>query len=182
MNALDIWAFSLMCDYSPNQPRDKYGKWTGSWSVARDVTNEYINSATPGSGTLRYTKGYNMTKKTQSERAGAKWLHDTFGGNIRLLTESGVEHEQTADYLWRGKLWELKTIYSSSYAKTDHRIEKAYAQISKNRGGILLDYSSSALSVYEAKALVLRSAKTRVKLGTDIIIRKGEAFMALRFE
>lgn len=82
---------------------------------------------------------------------------------------------RTPDFLWNSSRWELKTIESEKYGTIDKRIRKAYSQVRDNPGGIILDFSKSALSLEEAKELALKSAVNRAKGISDIIIKKANS-------
>jgi hypothetical protein len=144
------------------------------------VTAEYLKRAKPGEGKVVYEPGY-VRKKHDAEISMADWMLKTLGGEIHLLPESTEEGQEMPDFNWNGKLWELKTLESSTYRKTDKRIQKANSQISPNRGGIILDYSKSELDLETALDYIQRSAKTRIRERTDIMAVKNGAFSVLRF-
>ena len=125
--------------------------------------------------------GYDSVKHKE-EIAMAEWLSKRFGGDVVLLAESNAEGVRTPDFLWNKSRWELKTIESEKYGTIDKRIRKAYSQVRDNLGGIILDFSKSALSLEEAKELVLKSAVNRAKGISDIIIKKEEQFKVVRLE
>lgn len=104
-----------------------------------DVTKEYLSQAVPGEGKIEMDSKYNIMTN-QNEIKMAHWLHNKFGGDIRLLTESTAEGVKTPDYLWRSKFWELKTIKSEKASNA--AIRKGMMQIQPNPGGIVLDYTS----------------------------------------
>lgn len=147
---------------------------------ATDITEEYFTTATPGRGTLEREPGFNP-KDHDAEIDMAKWLHEVFGGDLTILAESAPEGEENPDYRWMGKLWDLKSLSSSTYNKTDKRIQKGSSQIDKNRGGIILDYTGSSLSLAEAEKFVRQSANHRIHKPTDIIIKKGDKVKILRY-
>lgn len=68
----------------------------------------------------------------------ANWLFHVFGGDICLLTEVNLDRVSTADYLWRGTFWELKTVTTEKSA--NGAIRHGLKQIYENPGGIILDY------------------------------------------
>lgn len=162
------------------QKREAYERVKRRQTLPSDVTEEFLRKAKPGKGTITIDEGYNR-EEYKAEIEISEWIHKELGGEITVRIESKVEGEESADYEWNGRLWELKTLSSSTYNKTDKRIQKANSQIDKNRGGIILDYSHSALSITEAEKLVRESAQHRISKPTDIIIKKGDAFIVLRF-
>ncbi len=109
-----------------------------------DVTEEYLRSAMPGKGAVTYDDGYDL-KLHQAEIDFSKWLHDKFGGDIQLLTETNQNKVNTADYLWRGKLWDLKT--ASTEKSANSAIRHGLKQIFDNPGGIVLDYRGKQIDL-----------------------------------
>ena len=102
---------------------------------AKDVSAKYLETAKPRMGKVRYEKGYKQSGHKR-EIAVANQLRDLFGGKTVLLKESNVQGEKTPDYLWRGKLWELKSISTAKAA--DMAVRSATKQIAKKPGGIVL--------------------------------------------
>ena len=100
------------------------------------VTTEYINAAQPNVGAVTYESGYSKTTH-KAEITTAQWLHDNLGGNITLLTEVNEDKVRTPDYLWNGKLWDLKTISSEKAANS--AVRHGISQIISNPGGVILD-------------------------------------------
>ena len=70
--------------------------------MAVDVTEEYMQAATPEQGSITYEDGYKV-KNHQAEIQMADWLHRTFGGDVKLLKESNVKNQETPDFLWQKK-------------------------------------------------------------------------------
>ena len=83
-----------------------------------DVTKEWLDEATPNDGIVTEASFYSNDKNkyyvdgknvvldySKQELEVAKWLLDTFGGNIYMLPRinnpSGIK---TADYLWNNEL------------------------------------------------------------------------------
>ena len=96
-----------------------------------DVTAEYFSLAKPGTGSITYQPGYDMRKKHEPERAGAKWIHDTFGGDVIVLTETNRQNEKTPDYLWRESFWDWKTV--STEKASNGAVRHGLQQIRMNR-------------------------------------------------
>lgn len=109
-----------------------------------DVTEEYLRMAVPGQGSITCETGYDM-QLHQAEVEFSKWLHSMFGGNIQLLTEANQDKISTADYLWRGKLWDLKT--ASTEKSANSAIRHGLKQIFDNPGGIILDYRGKQIDL-----------------------------------
>lgn len=112
----------------------------GNKSTAKDVTQKYLEGARPRMGKVRYENGY-RTKNHKAEIEAANQLRLLFGGKIVLLKEKNTQGAKTPDYLWRGKMWELKTISTAKAA--DMAIRSAVKQIAAIPGGIVVKCSKS---------------------------------------
>ena len=143
--------------------------------VVNDKTKSFVKKANPGSGELTYDTGFNKDKH-QDEINAATWLHQQFGGNIQLLTETNAQNVKTPDFLWNGTYWECKTISSDKFDTIDKHIRKAYAQIIQNPGGIVVDVSGSSLSLEDASQSITKSAERRIKQKAVIIAKKENDF------
>lgn len=147
--------------------------------VGEDVSAEYAEQATPGEGTITQDEGYDISRHTEEIKI-AEWLRSKFGGDIRLLQESNVPNIKRPDYLWRGKLWDLK---STSTAKAaDSALRSGLKQILENPGGIILDYGNNNVDFED----VWRVIESRMKRGhyatADIIVVfNGEVVKILRY-
>lgn len=98
-----------------------------------NVTEEYLPSYSIGRCTVQ--DGYDFTKNFH-EVSVAYLLSTVFGGDIYVLKEINALYEKTPDYLWNGKYWELKTIFSEK--AVDSAVRKTLKQIQDNPGGIIL--------------------------------------------
>lgn len=148
--------------------------------VSGDVTEEYLRMATPGQGTITYDEGYDMCRH-QVEVDFSKWLHQTFGGDIRLLNESSVEGEKRADYLWREHLWDLKDVSTEKAANT--AIKRGLSQIKPNPGGIILNYGEQEINLDELMK-VIDKRMLWLKDGTIIdimLVLRGKKIIILRY-
>lgn len=147
-------------------------------STLIDVADEYRKTATPGQGAVEYDEGYKPGKH-QEEINIANWLHDTYGGAIRLLNEADEFGVKMPDFEWRGKLWELKT--TSTANATDNAVRKAIKQIQDNPGGIILDYGDREIDVDVLLSVI---SKRVVRCDLDsfdvLILSKGSALKVLR--
>lgn len=146
-------------------------------TVKRSVLNKYQSSAKPGTGTISYDPGYKI-ETHQEEILTAEWLHKVFGGDITLLTESLKRGEKRADYLWRGKLWDLKSPTTEQAANT--AIKRGLKQIKTNPGGIILNYGSIDFSMDDLQAVVdKRMAWIAEGMTVDIMVISRELPIAI---
>ena len=148
--------------------------------AGEDVSAEYAEQATPGEGTITQDEGYDSGRHTEETKI-AEWLRSKFGGDIRLLKESTVPNVKRPDYLWHGKLWDLKT--TSTAKAADSALRSGLKQILENPGGIILDYGDNDINLDD----ILKVVESRMKRGhytsaDVIIISKGEVVKILRYK
>lgn len=88
-----------------------------------DVTDKWLKYAKPNShkvkelnyflykGIRYYVDGKNVVLDySKGELEIAEWLENTFGGEIFMLPRINIPKGiKTADYLWNGEYWDLKT-------------------------------------------------------------------------
>lgn len=143
-----------------------------------DVTDEYFKSAKPGTGQIIYETGYDKKLHLEEVRIAA-WLHEVFGGNMKMLHEDNITF--TADYEWRGKLWELKTTTMDS---TDARARKGMKQIADNPGGLIMDYENRTMNVKTVEDTICRRLeRIRVIRALDVIVRaRGSVIKIIRYK
>lgn len=154
------------------------GKPTGQ--TATDVTDHYIQSATPGRGTITYEDGY-RAKGHQDEIAMAEWLHRIFGGDIILLKEANLDKVQTPDYMWHGKLWDLKTVTTEKAA--DSAIRHGLKQIKENPGGIFLDYRGQEIDLFKLQSIINSRMRHSAANSVDImVILSDESVKIFRYK
>lgn len=140
-----------------------------------DVTNEYLRSATPGIGEITYDDGYEIGTH-KDEIKTAKWIHEKFGGNIRLLRESGAANKKSPDYEWNGRLWETKGTHSINSA--DKSLQHALKQIKSNPGGVILNL----LGELDTEKLVHQLSRRFLRSdlnGFDLMIIKNEKLIGV---
>lgn len=118
-----------------------------------DVTAEYLCSATPGVGTVTYDHKYDK-ERHQPEIDFSLWLHNTFGGDIHLLEEINQDKVSTPDYVWRGKLWDLKT--TSTERSANGALRHGLKQIYHNPGGIILDYRGKQIDLMVLNEIICK--------------------------
>lgn len=146
--------------------------------TAKDVTREYLDAAAPGQGTVTYDDGYQIkTHRAELEMAG--WLHCTFGGDIQLLKESDVKNQETPDFLWRQKMWELKG--ASSINGADKLLQHGIKQIQDNPGGVILNVLGDLDMAELEKQLMRRFLRSGSVNTLDLmILSKGALVKILR--
>ena len=145
-----------------------------------DVTEEYLRMATPGQGSITYDDGYDM-RRHQVEVDFSKWLHQTFGGDIRLLNESSVEGEKRSDYLWRERFWDLKDVSTEKAANT--AIKRGLSQIKPNPGGIILNYGEQEINL-DRLVEVIDKRMLWLKDGTTVdimLVLRGKKVKIMRY-
>lgn len=136
-------------------------------TAAVDVTQEYLDAATPGIGSVTYEDGY-KTKNHQDEIKMAGWLRRTFGGDIKLLKESKEQGSKTPDFLWNGRDWELKGV--TTLNSIDRAIREAAKQIQENPGGIILNLLDGAQTMESIENAILQRFR-RINLSSlDVLI------------
>ena len=135
----------------------------------KDITDKYTNKNKPSTGKLVYDKDYDVNKNVEEVEI-AKWIHENIGGNIKLLTAVNEQNKKTADYLWNGKLWDLKSITTEKSA--DSSIRKGVKQIADNPGGIILNYVGKALDLEKLKEFAINRLNRSQVLDIEIIAVK----------
>lgn len=107
----------------------------------------------------------------------ANWLLDKFGGSFTLLADNHPEGQLNPDYLWNGKIWDLKTLTTDKIYTLKKSIKYGVEQIAENPGGVIVDLSKSPLGSNDViKALKISEEKdglTVVK-GRKFLIKKDE--------
>ena len=139
--------------YAKNRDRinaQKRAAWAArkARSEPENVLEEYLQTATPGKGTITYDEGYNRTRHADEVKT-AQWLHDTLGGDIVLLNEAQGYKILTPDYRWRGKLWDLKSVTTEKAANS--AVRHGLKQIQSAPGGVILNYGENSISLSELK-------------------------------
>lgn len=106
--------------------------------IFEDVKQEYYKGVSGTKGRLTIEENV-KTSREKKAIENATVLSKMFGEEIVILSESNIEGIKNPDYLWRGKLWEQKTV--SSAKAVDSATRTAIKQIKRNPGGIVLDIS-----------------------------------------
>lgn len=124
---------------------------TAKNAAPENVMPEYLRTATPGRGSITYDGDYDRERHA-AEIKTAQWLHDHLGGDIVLLNESHERWTATADYLWRGRLWDLKNLSSEKAANS--AVRHGLKQIQENPGGIVLNLNPEKFSLSELQEVI----------------------------
>ena len=125
------------------EPKEVPEVGKNSRSVPKDVTAEYLRSATPGSHLVKDLRAYTVGGTTYTvdgrrvvldhsphEKEVAELLERTLGGEIFMVPRvNAPQGVSTPDYLIRGKGYDLKTIGRDAGPKTIwNRVKKAKRQ------------------------------------------------------
>ena len=144
---------------------------------ATDVTAEYYGTAQPGTGKITMEDGFNVNKR-KDELNMAEFLHETFGGDIHLYVEK--DNQLNPDYLWRDKLWDLKT---PEKVISDSVIRHGLKQIKDNPGGLIFDFSKIGLNIEKVmdklNARILRSSNSNIDI---ILIDEKKKIKVFRYK
>lgn len=137
----------------------------------QDVMGEYLKTSTPGQGAVIQDAGYKQGKH-QEEIKIANWLHDTYGGDIKLLNEADGLGVKTPDFNWREKLWELKTVTTMKSA--DDALRRGLKQIRDNPGGIILDYGGNEINLEALQSVINKRIARGGLRDFDVMIVSNE--------
>ncbi len=69
-----------------------------------------------------------------------------------LMNESAVDGKKMPDHLWRGRMWDLKTISSKKAANS--AIRHGLQQIREIPGGIILDLVDHSFSMEQLETVM----------------------------
>lgn len=101
----------------------------------------------------------------------ARWLLKKFDGIVYLATESDEKNTKLPDFIWDGRLWDLKTPVGCGKRTIDNQFKKIHKRIGNNPGGIIIVCSFTDLDPeYILEAVFKRMVLC--KLEGDVIIRK----------
>jgi len=146
-----------------------------------DVTQEYLRNARQKTGNVKIDKGVNL-ERNKHDIEIARWLRDTFGGDIRVMEPVDKYRHETPDYDWRGSKWELKT--PTSRNAIDKRLQKAGHQLGVGGGGIVVDISNlTNLTRDESVDWIEKKIPKRAKGDVDLIIMQDkELIKVIRYK
>ena len=102
---------------------------------------------------------------TQKKLECARWLLKKFDGIVYLVTESDEKNTKSPDFIWDGRLWDLKTPVGCGKRTIDNQFKKIHKQTGNNPGGIIIDCSFTDLEAVSKRMMLC-------KLEGDVIIRK----------
>ncbi len=87
---------------------------------------------------------------------------------------------KSPDYIWRGKMWELKTITTAK--SVDSALRAGLKQIAGNHGGVVIDRSCStdALEKIKEQAVYRVSRSSRYDSVDVLIMSSGHLDVAIR--
>ena len=142
-----------------------------------DVRSEYVKTASPKIGEVVYDTNYDMAAHREEVQI-ANVIHDTFGGDIKLLNEVNGGGKRMPDYLWNGKMWELKTL--STEKAVDSALRKGLKQIIENPGGIILNYVGDSLSKSLLEQYIITRMKRSGKGTTDLILFQNSSLLFMK--
>lgn len=97
----------------------------------------------------------------------ARWLLKKFDGIVYLVTESDQKNTKLPDFIWDGRLWDLKTPVGCGKRTIDNQFKKIHKQIGNNPGGIIIDCSFTDLEAVSKRMMLC-------KLEGDVIIKKRQ--------
>lgn len=146
-----------------------------------DVTEEYDKSAKPNEGDWFTETGYREGDDHEQLISTAETVLKKYGGDIEFLAEDSDEGEPNPDWLWRGKLWDVKCPTSMNAIK--QRLGTGVYQIKDNPGGVILNLYDFDISQHDIwRAINGRMKQTHCKYDVDImVIQKGEVTLFLRY-
>lgn len=103
------------------------------------------------------------------------------GAALAAARDSRQTLRLSPDYIWKEKMWELKT--KQSEKGEDNAVRKAYKQIAQNPGGLFLDYGDNEISVELLNQIIHKRAMRYKDLRMDImVINKGDVIEILRYK
>lgn len=156
-----------------------------------DVTEAWINTATPNSNKIIDSKsyvhdgirynvdGHNVVLDySEHEKEIAEWLENIFGGTLKMNPRINYpEGIKTSDYIFRKENWDLKTIKGDSNQVMYHAIRKKKSQ----SNNFIFDITKSKLSIEDA---INQVQKLYTRKDTNflnrVIIKKNDNFVVYK--
>ena len=158
---MDIAISNLLCKYDYLFSDNYYVIYEEVNSYGNnylDITKEWINNPKSNSHKVKnkhyfeYEKvKYRVDNKnvvldySDKEKEVAIWLENTFGGEIYMLPRiNNPKGIQTADYLFRGEYWDLKTLSENAISEI-RAVDNIIKTAKKQTNNIILDITNSIL-------------------------------------
>lgn len=141
--------------------------------VISDITKNYLENATPGTGTISREHGF-KEKAHEDEISVAEVIFNSFGGDIILLAEESFRNENP-DYRWNGKLWDLKT--PTKIKNLGKLVQKGLSQIFPSPGGLIIDVSNLKDPQKKIEHVVEERMQTSMKNTIDVIFIKNRTIV-----
>lgn len=155
-----------------------------------NVTKEWLDKARPNDGIVTEASYYSNDKNkyyvdgknvvldySKQELEVAKWLLDTFGGNIYMLPR--VEYPsfiKTPDYLWNNEKWDLKTLSGTSKTFLDDGIKRSKMQANN----FIIYITNNPLSFDEITKQTTSLYNSKYRSWVNILIfKKGNKLFAV---
>lgn len=146
-------------------------------SIFEDVKQEYFRSASSSEGKVIIEEGVDRIAEKDAID-NAETISKFFGNDIEVLAEINEPNVKTADYIWKNKLWEQKTVSSAN--AVDSAVRKALKQIEANPGGIVLDVSNNKDSLNDIyKVLASRIHRRQFDEPIDIILIENKKIVSV---
>ncbi len=153
-----------------------------------NVTNEWLEKATPNSHKIIDKQfividgiRYDVDGKdvildySDEEKRVAEWLENIIGGKLEMLPKVGNPTEiQTADYLFKGEYWDLKSIEGNGKRTLEDAIKKKRNQ-SRN---FIIDITKSEMTKEEAMKQIHKNYKNHKWLD-KIILKKDDELIRI---
>lgn len=148
--------------------------------MSRETLKPYWDKATPGKGKIEIEEGWDKGQNGDAELRYAKNLHQRFGGDIKLLSNSN--DSKSPDYQWNGELWEHKG--AGSLTSIDNQLRRGIKQIAENPGGVIIERTSKVASRKETyEKIMYRLDRSCYHKKTDVIVFDGDdIFLAIHWE
>lgn len=95
-----------------------------------------------------------------------------------MLPEANVNNVKTADYIWNGKYWDLKS--TSTEKSANSAIRHGLQQIKENPGGIILNYRDNKIAIDEV--IEKRMKWSKLEQVDIMIVSKNKIEKILRYK
>ena len=152
-----------------------------------DVTKEWISKANPNSNEIKelnYWLINNKKKKvdgkyilldySKNELECAKWLEETFGGEIYMCPRVNIpEGIRTPDFIWNNEYWDLKILNGNLKNTIDNIIKKSKGQSTN----FIIDLSNTKADITKINRLINKLFENNKRNWLEtIIVRNKQKF------